>query len=96
MLRLAGALQENKFTGAPTRHVTGELVMETGSTKDSASNWLWLCPLLGILVAAWVFFAFGFSLWTSLLAALLLVCPALMLWGGFSLRHCIWGRPHGR
>jgi len=70
--------------------------METGSTKGSASNWLWLCPLLAILVAAWVFFAFGLSLWTSLLAALLLVCPALMLWAGFSLRHSVWGRPHGR
>jgi len=70
--------------------------METSSTRRFPSNWLWLCPLLGITVATWILVAFGLSFWTSLLVALLLVCPALMIWGGFSLRHSIGGRPHGK
>ena len=44
-------------------------------------RWLWLCPALGLALAAAVLLVFGFSWRTALLAALLLVCPALLLWG---------------
>jgi hypothetical protein len=45
-----------------------------------ANRWLWLCPLLSIVLAATVLMLFGFGFWGALLAALLLVCPALLLW----------------
>lgn len=61
--------------------------MEGSPARRFANRWLWLCPLLGILVAAGVLVAFGFSIWTALLAALLLVCPALIVWGAVKLRH---------
>jgi len=44
-------------------------------------RWLWLCPALGLALAAAVLLLFGFSWRSALLAALLLVCPALLLWG---------------
>lgn len=46
-----------------------------------ADRWLWLCPLLAIVLAAAVLMLFGLTVWSALLAALLLVCPALILWG---------------
>lgn len=50
-----------------------------------ANRWAW-CPWLAILLAAGVFVLFGLSWWSALLAALLLVCPALMLWGLYVMR----------
>ena len=47
------------------------------------NRWSWLCPWLAIALAAAVFMLFGLTWWSALLAALLLVCPALMLWGLF-------------
>ncbi len=44
-------------------------------------RWLWLCPLLAIALAAAVLVVFGFTFWSAVLAALLLVCPALIVWG---------------
>ena len=46
-----------------------------------ADRWLWLCPVLSILLAAAVLMIFGFTFWGALLAALLLVGPAMTLWG---------------
>ena len=46
-----------------------------------ADRWLWLCPALGVLLAAVVLMLFGVNVWSALLAALLLVCPAMLLWG---------------
>jgi hypothetical protein len=48
-------------------------------------RWLWLCPALGIVLAAAVLMLFGFTLWGALLAAILLVCPALLVWGAITL-----------
>jgi hypothetical protein len=50
-------------------------------------RWLWLCPFLAIVVAAFVLLAFGVSFWTGLLAAFLMVCPALIIWGAIRLRR---------
>lgn len=41
----------------------------------------WLCPLLGLVMAAAVFYWWGLSLWTAILAALMLACPITILWG---------------
>lgn len=46
-----------------------------------ANRWLWLCPLLSIVLATAVLVLFGVTFWTALVVALLLVCPALILWG---------------
>lgn len=46
-----------------------------------SDRWLWLCPILGVVLAAVVLMLFGLTFWSALLAALLLVCPALILWG---------------
>lgn len=46
-----------------------------------ANRWLWLCPLLGVALAAFALAVFGLSWWSALVAAALLVCPALILWG---------------
>ncbi|MFZ5510030.1 MAG: hypothetical protein ACOZCP_08245 [Pseudomonadota bacterium] len=45
------------------------------------NRWLWLCPLFAILLAAGVLVLWGFTWITALIVALLLVCPALMIWG---------------
>lgn len=50
------------------------------------SRWAWLCPWLAILLAAGVLVAFGLNGWSALLAAVFLVCPALLLWGLFVIR----------
>ena len=55
------------------------------------NRWLWLCPLLAILLAAGVLVLWGFTWLTALIVALLLVCPALMIWGVWQTR-----RPPGR
>ena len=49
--------------------------------KDFVNRWLWVCPLLGIVIAAEIVRRFGLSLWTAILAALFLVCPALIAFG---------------
>ena len=50
------------------------------------NRWAWLCPWLAVALAAAVFVLFGFTWWSALLAALLLACPALVLWGMFITR----------
>jgi len=45
--------------------------------------WIWLCPLAIVGLAVAILFVVGLSIWTSLLAAMLLVCPAIILWGAF-------------
>jgi len=45
------------------------------------SQYLWLCPVLAIALAAAILAAFGLSLWTAILMAVLLVCPAVLVWG---------------
>jgi hypothetical protein len=61
----------------------GPMAVENSRLKRFIDRWLWLCPLIGILVAGWVLMVFGLSYWSGLFAALLLVCPAIMVWGFF-------------
>ncbi len=46
-----------------------------------ANHWMWLCPILAVGIAAAGLWSFGFSWWSALLAAVILVCPTLILWG---------------
>ena len=55
------------------------------------NKWTWLCPWLAIALAAAVLVLWGLTLWTALLVALLLVCPAIMLWGVIKLRRSLNG-----
>jgi SAM-dependent methyltransferase len=50
------------------------------------NKWSWLCPWAALGLAAGILMLWGVSLWTALLAALLLVCPALILWGLIEIR----------
>jgi hypothetical protein len=41
----------------------------------------WLCPLLAMALATATLMVFGVQLWSALLVSLLLICPALLVWG---------------
>lgn len=61
--------------------------LSIGAAAQAATHkWGWMCPLLAIALAASVLAWFGLSWWTALLVALLLVCPALLVWGAIELR----------
>jgi hypothetical protein len=57
-------------------------------------RWLWLCPAVSIALAALLLMWFGLTWWTALLVALLLVCPATLLWGAFMLALDAWRAKH--
>src|SRR4030067_2596556 len=44
-------------------------------------NILWICPILMMIVLMVVFMYFGFTLWSSLVIAALLICPVIILYG---------------
>jgi protein-S-isoprenylcysteine O-methyltransferase Ste14 len=50
-------------------------------------RWAWICPLLGVAMAAAVFYLWGLSWRTAILAALTLACPTTILWGLVTLRR---------
>ena len=65
--------------GAPA--MTTELAMRFVEWPELANRWMWLCQALAVVIAAAVLWSFGFAGWRALLAAVLLVCPVLILWG---------------
>ena len=50
------------------------------------NRWYWLCPWLAVALAVAVLMLVGLTWWSALFAALLLVCPVLVLWGMFITR----------
>jgi membrane protein implicated in regulation of membrane protease activity len=56
---------------------TNELDVGRGRVRDRL---LWLCPLAALAVAAAVLWLFGLTLWTALVAALLIGCPLAIAW----------------
>ena len=50
------------------------------------ARWMWLCPVLSVVVVAGVLMGFALSVWTATLAALVLGCPIVALWA-FSTRR---------
>ena len=51
---------------------------------DVMNRWIWLCPVLSVAVAIGVFIALGLSVWTAVLAALVVGCPIAALWACFA------------
>lgn len=49
----------------------------------------WLCPVLMVALAAVVLLLWDLSLWTALIAALFLACPAFVAWGIFMARRSL-------
>jgi membrane protein implicated in regulation of membrane protease activity len=41
---------------------------------------LWICPLASLVLAAGILWAFGLTLWTAIVAALLIGCPLAVAW----------------
>lgn len=58
--------------------------------RGPLDRYLWLCPLIALVLAAAILAALGLSLWTIVLALVLLACPlaALVAW--------LTGRQHAR
>lgn len=53
----------------------------------TTQKWSWLCPWATLGLAVAVLVLWGFSVLTALVIALLLVCPALLLWGSVLTRR---------
>jgi predicted benzoate:H+ symporter BenE len=62
------------------------------SWPEFANRWMWLCPLLAVVLAAGILWTYGLDWWTAMLAATLLVCPALILWGAIQVALDAWRR----
>lgn len=41
---------------------------------------LWICPFAAIAIAAAILWLFGLTLWTAIVAALLIGCPLAIAW----------------
>ena len=61
--------------------MTTVVAMRFVKWPEFANRWMWLCPILAVVIAAAILWSFGFAWWSALLAALLLVCTVLILWG---------------
>lgn len=50
---------------------------------DASVTWLdrslWLCPLAGLVAGSVALWVFGFTLWTAIIIALLVACPAIAI-----------------
>ncbi len=53
------------------------------------NRWLWILPILVVLLSVTAFFYWGLSWTTAGLVALLMICPALMIWGAVQIQK-IW------
>lgn len=49
--------------------------------------WRWICPWAMVGLAVVVIYVFGLSIWTALIVALLLACPAVILWGAVQVKR---------
>lgn len=49
--------------------------------------WFWVCPSAMLTLAAATIFVLGLSIWTAVLATMLLSCPAIILWGAIHTRR---------
>lgn len=57
--------------------------MKPAFERDRAAGALGACLGIGIVLALLALLLLGISVWTALLAALLLVCPLVIGWGLF-------------
>jgi hypothetical protein len=71
----------------PIRSPAAEPTRVPHDLRHSLGRFAWLCPLLAIVLAAGVLAIFGLSWRNAAFAALLLVCPAVILWGVIAARR---------
>lgn len=50
------------------------------------NRWLWICPILVVLLIVSVLLYWGWSWVSAVLIALALVCPAIMIWWAIQIR----------
>jgi hypothetical protein len=43
--------------------------------RGHVGRWLWLCPLVSVVMAAVLLFVFGLSVWAAAAVAVLVGCP---------------------
>lgn len=51
-----------------------------GAKETQMDRWLWLCPIIGVVGAGVLFWAYGFGWLSALGFAFLVACPALVVW----------------
>lgn len=56
-------------------------------SHDYRRVWSWLCPWAMLGLAVGILLLLEFSVWTALLVACLLVCPALLVWGAIQVKR---------
>lgn len=71
----------------PRDSILSEPTEAPGSGASLLRRFAWLCPLLAIIVSAGLLAVYGLSWRNAFLAALILVCPAIILWGVITLRR---------
>lgn len=55
--------------------------------KGQLDRWIWLCPALAVLLAMLVLAGWGLTWTTAFIVSVLLVCPAILIWGALQLRR---------
>src|SRR3990172_3553021 len=65
----------------------GSAVLRAADLRCSVRRWGWTCPVVMLGGAAGILMLWGFSVWTAVLVAVLLVCPAIMVWGAIHVRR---------
>lgn len=55
--------------------------------KPRIDNWLWACPALALALAAAILWLWGLTWPSAIVAAVLLACPLVLVWGAIQLRR---------
>lgn len=50
------------------------------------NRWLWICPILAVLITVFALASWGLSWMTAVVVGFAIVCPALMWWGALQVR----------
>lgn len=51
------------------------------------NRWLWICPILAVLLSVIALASWGWSWLTALVIAFAMICPAIMAWGAVQNRN---------
>ena len=55
--------------------------------KPHLDNWLWACPAVALALAAAILWRWGLSWPSAIVAAVLLACPLVLVWGAIQLQR---------
>ena len=70
--------------GRPGAPLEGGVPATKSGMRGLLDRFLWLCPLAALALAAAILAALGSSLWTIILALILLACPLAVLVAWFT------------